>query len=101
MSIRVFGSALFRITSEITLGKDEIGGGESNEKLYFSEYVRIAEIFFPTLMKQCFVQYREFQVLTFLASGNFVSIEMVHPVKFCAMELGPYAQSRCEEALCR
>ena len=100
MSIRVFGPTLFKIISELTLGKDVMGGGESNEVLYFSEYLRTAQIFFHTRMKFCFVQYREFQALTSLGSGNFVSIDVIYPEKFCVMELGPYAQSDCEKALC-
>lgn len=100
MAIRAFGSALFKITSEKILGKDVIRGGESNKPLYFNDYLKSAEISFPTRNRLCLVQYREFQALTASGVDNFVSIEMIQPIKFCAMELGLYAQLRCKEALC-
>lgn len=101
MAIRAFGPATFKIISEMVLDKAMIGGGQSNEVLYFNNYVRTAEIYFPIKKTLFNVQYREFQTLTATGVGNFVSIEMFYPVKFSVMEFGIYAKSRSEEALCR
>ncbi len=75
--------------------------GNSETKMFFSDYEKVAQVVFTHLNKSVDVVYKEYSSYTDCGFEDRVRIEVIQPIWFEIIEQGLNAQERCEKKMCQ